>query len=156
MIARLFRTLPVMRLFNRVVATLLRRGTDLSADFGGMQLLTVPGRKSGKPRTIPLMVFNWDNERWLLSTLGEVNWVRNLREAGHATLSASRGEEPERISVVEVPSSEAARLIRDTIAKFPAVVQSNFDVKPGEPMEAFEREATRHPTFRIVPMQSTP
>src|SRR5690606_2194052 len=125
MIVRLFRTLPVMRLFNRVVAALLRRGTDLSADFGGMQLLTVPGRKSGKPRTIPLMVINWNDERWLLSTLGEAHWVRNVRAAAPATLSASRDEEPERIAGVEVPSTGAARLTRYTIAKLPAVVQSN-------------------------------
>lgn len=149
-VTRLFRTLPMMRLFNRVVALLLRRGVDISADFGGMKLLTVSGRKTGKLRTIPLMVFNWNDERWLLSTLGEVDWVRNLRAADRITLSAGRGEAPERIRVVEVPPAESARLLKDNLAAFPAVVRNNFDVAPDAPLAAFEREAVRHPTFRII------
>ena len=139
-------------LFSPLLQALLRAGLPV----GPNALITIRGRKSGEPRTAGVAIIEVNGRRWIWAPWGEVNWVRNLRAAGHATLSASRNEEPERIAVVEVPSTEAARLIRDTIAKFPAVVQSNFDVTPGEPMEAFEREAIRHPTFRIVPMQSTP
>ncbi len=44
-------------------------------------LPTVPGRKSGVPRTTPVALGERDGRRWLVSPYGEVDWVRNLRAA---------------------------------------------------------------------------
>src|SRR5919201_1013491 len=60
----------------------------------GTTLLTVAGRKSGRPRTTPVTVItDPDGHRWLIAPFGEVNWVRNLRAAGTATLRSGRRSE---------------------------------------------------------------
>src|SRR5215467_12940236 len=55
-----------------------------------MSLLTVRGRKSGQPRTTPVLIAEYDRHRYLVSTYGETNWVRNLRAAGEAILTRGR------------------------------------------------------------------
>jgi len=141
---RTYRITPFVRISNAIVAALLRRGVKL----GGMALLTVPGRKTGQPRTTPVTLLELDGERWLQSPFGEVNWVRNLRAAGRATLMRGRHAEP--ISVIELSPAEAAPVLKGALASFPSLVKSYFDVTPDSPLEAFEREAPRHPMFRVV------
>jgi deazaflavin-dependent oxidoreductase (nitroreductase family) len=134
-----------VRISNAVVAALLRRGVKI----GGNTLLTVPGRKSGQPRTTPVTILQWNGERWLQSPFGEVNWVRNLRAAGRATLTRGRRVEP--ISVVELSPAEAAQVLKGTLASYPSLIKGYFDVTPESPLEDFEREASRHPMFRVLP-----
>jgi deazaflavin-dependent oxidoreductase (nitroreductase family) len=136
---------PAVRISNAVVAALLRRGVKI----GGNTLLTVPGRKSGQPRTTPVTILEWNGERWLQSPFGEVNWVRNLRAAGRATLTRGRRVEP--ISVVELSPAEAAQVLKGTLASYPSLIKSYFDVTPESPLEDFEREAPLHPMFRLLP-----
>ncbi|HEX5497914.1 MAG TPA: nitroreductase family deazaflavin-dependent oxidoreductase [Thermomicrobiales bacterium] len=133
-----------MRLANAFMSALLRRGVQA----GGNVLLTVPGRKSGQPRTTPVTVLTWNGDRYLQSPFGEVDWVRNLRTAGGATLT--RGRWTEVILAVEVSSAEAAQVYKATIASYPAFIKNHFDVTPDAPIEAFEAEARRHPMFRIA------
>lgn len=142
--AKTYRVTPFVRISNAVVAALVRRGVPL----GGNVLLTIPGRTSGEPRTTPVTILDWDGERWLQSPFGEVNWVRNLRAAGQATLT--RGRRVETIAVVELSPSEAAPVFKGVLASFPSPVKRYFDVTPDSPLEAFEHEASRHPMFRVV------
>lgn len=135
---------PVVRISNAVMAALLRRGIKLGSNV----LLTVPGRTSGEPRTTPVTILEWNGERWLQSPFGDVNWVRNLRAAGHATLTSGRRSEP--ISVVELTPAEAAPVFKGTLAAYPAFVKDYFDVTAESPLEAFEAEAHRHPMFRVI------
>ncbi|HEU0115997.1 MAG TPA: nitroreductase/quinone reductase family protein, partial [Thermomicrobiales bacterium] len=72
--AKTYRVGPFVRIANAFMTTLLRRGVEA----GGNVLLTVPGRKSGEPRTTPVTILTWRGERYLQSPFGEVNWVRNL------------------------------------------------------------------------------
>lgn len=142
--SKTYRITPFVRISNAIVAALLRRGVKL----GSNALLTVPGRKSGEPRTTPVTLLEREGERYLQSPFGEVNWVRNLRTAGRATLTRGRHAEP--ISVVELSSTEAAPVFKAALASFPSMVKGYFDVTPDSPLEAFEREAPRHPMFRVV------
>jgi deazaflavin-dependent oxidoreductase (nitroreductase family) len=137
-----------VRISNALMSSLLRRGLKVGTNV----LLTVPGRKSGEPRTTPVTILEWNGERWLQSPFGEVNWVRNLRAAGHGTLSLGNRAEP--VSVVEVPPAEAAQVLKATLASYPPPVKGFFDVTPDSPLEAFEQEAPRHPMFRIVAARS--
>jgi deazaflavin-dependent oxidoreductase (nitroreductase family) len=86
-----------MRMGNIFATTLLHAGVRM----GNMALLTVRGRKSGLPRTTPVSLGEQDGRRWLIAAFGEVNWARNLRAAGEATLT--QGRHSEAISVVELP-----------------------------------------------------
>src|SRR6266545_4930836 len=107
--AKKYRVTFAVRLSNAIVTALLRSGVSL----GQMTLLTVPGRKSGLPRTTPVTIGERDGRRWLIAPFGEVNWVRNLRAAGKGTLT--RGRRSEAVSVVELPTEEAAAVLKDSL-----------------------------------------
>jgi deazaflavin-dependent oxidoreductase (nitroreductase family) len=147
--AKTYRVTPFVRVSNAIVSTLLRRGVKM----GGNVLLTVPGRTSGQPRTTPVTILEWGGERWLQPPFGEVNWVRNLRAAGRGTLTRGRRAEP--VTVVELSPAEAAPVFKGTLASFPSMARAHFDVTPDSSLEAFEREAPRHPMFRVVAATST-
>jgi deazaflavin-dependent oxidoreductase (nitroreductase family) len=97
-------------LFNRVARPLLAAGVPMGPDV----LLTVPGRKSGIPRTTPVTICEHLGRRGLISPFGEVNWVRNLRAAGRATIAT--GRRTEQVTAVELGPGEAAEFIRDVLA----------------------------------------
>src|SRR5438270_13139737 len=69
-------------LFNPVARRLAGAGL-----LGPNVLLTVAGRKSGLPRTTPVALINVGGRRWLLGVYGEVDWVKNSRAAGVATIT---------------------------------------------------------------------
>ena len=73
--------------------------------MGYVGLLTVKGRKTGKTRRNPVGLFQYNRKRYLFSTFGDVNWVRNLRSAREA--SVKRGFRSRR--VVPVDLSERVR-----------------------------------------------
>jgi deazaflavin-dependent oxidoreductase (nitroreductase family) len=148
--ARAFRATFVNRVGNAMVTTLLRSGVNL----GRMALLTVPGRKSGLARTTPVAVIEQAGRRYLASPYGEVDWVRNLRAAGKATLS--RGRHSETISTVELTAEEAAPVLKRALASAPSFIRAYFDVTPTSPLEEFVLEAPRHPVFQVEGCPAAP
>jgi len=126
--------------------TLLRAGVNM----GTTSLLTVRGRTSGQPHTVPVILIEQDGQSFLVAPYGVVQWVRNLRVAGTATIT--RGRHSEAISVTELPAQEAAPVLKQYLLKVPTV-RSYFDATPDSPLEAFEREAPRHPVFQITTME---
>ncbi|HAG99202.1 MAG TPA: nitroreductase family deazaflavin-dependent oxidoreductase [Ktedonobacter sp.] len=123
--------------------TLLRAGVNM----GTTSLLTVRGRKSGQPHTVPVIPVEQDGERFLVASYVVVQWVHNLRAAGAATVT--RGRHSETISVTELPAQQAAPILKQYLSQVPTV-RSYFDATPDSPLEAFEREAPRHPVFQIT------
>src|SRR6266536_3185013 len=136
------------RIGGALITTLLRARVKL----GTTSLLTVRGRKSGQPHTVPVTLVEQDAERWLVAPYGVVQWVRNIRAAGTATLN--RGRRSETISVTELPAQEAAPILKEYLLHVSGGVRSYFDAKRDSPLEAFERDAPRHPVFRITTMES--
>jgi deazaflavin-dependent oxidoreductase (nitroreductase family) len=88
----------VVSLFNPIARALLRAAPIL----GPNALITVRGRKSGVLHTTPVALVEIDGRRWVIGTFGEVNWVRNLRAAGEATLSVGRRREEVRATELDV------------------------------------------------------
>lgn len=134
------------RIGDALFMALLRAGVKI----GTMSLLTVRGRTSGQPHTVPVLLVEQDGERWLVAPYGVVQWVRNIRAAGTATLT--RGRRSEAISVTELPAQEAAPLLKQYLLKATAA-RPYFDVAKDAPLEAFEREAPRHPVFKITTVE---
>jgi len=135
----------VDRLNDAFIATLLRLGVKI----GAASLLTVRGRKSGQPHTVPVLVVEQDGQRWLVAPYGVVQWVRNIRVAGTATLT--HGRRSETIAVNELPAQEAAPVLKQYLAlQRAADIRKYFDATKDSPVEDFEREAARHPVFRIT------
>jgi deazaflavin-dependent oxidoreductase (nitroreductase family) len=99
-------------LFNPIA----RRVLKLGALMGPNALITVRGRKTGEPRTTPVALVEINGKRWVIGTFGEVNWVRNLRAAGAATLSV--GSRREEVRSVELTPEEGAVFFRDVIGPY--------------------------------------
>ena len=97
--------------FNPIARLLLAAGVPMGPDV----LITVRGRKSGLPRTTPVTICENSGRRGLISPFGEVNWVRNLRAAGRATITVGRRQEE--VTAVELGPTEAAEFIRDVLAQ---------------------------------------
>ena len=127
------------RAVNRLVRLLLRLGSGPKGTF----LLTVPGRRSGAPRSTPVTLVEEGGRRWLVAPYGEVAWVRNVRAAGKATLS--RGGHTDEIALREVGAGPVLKLY---VTRVP-ITRPYFDVRPGSDLDAFRAEAPRHPVFAI-------
>lgn len=135
------------RIENALLKALLRAGVTM----GTTSLLTVRGRKSGQPHTVPVVLVEQDGQRWLVAPYGVVQWVRNIRVARTATLT--RGRRSETISVTELPAQEAAPVLKQYLSHVSGGVRSYFDARKDSPVEAFEHEASRHPVFQIAAVE---
>jgi len=98
--------------FNPVARRVLRVGALL----GPNALITVRGRKSGEPRTTPVALVEIEGRRWVIGTFGDTNWVRNLRAAGHATLSV--GRRSQEVDARELTVEEGTRFFRDVLTPY--------------------------------------
>jgi deazaflavin-dependent oxidoreductase (nitroreductase family) len=138
-----------VRLGNALTTTLLRAGFKLVGPFmffGNypMYLFTVRGRKSGQPRTVALVILERNEQRYVASPYGIVDWVRNLRAAGAAILT--RGRRSETVNARELPPREAALVLREEI-KGGNPFARYFGVTADSSLEEFERAAVAHPVF---------
>jgi deazaflavin-dependent oxidoreductase (nitroreductase family) len=95
--------------FNPIARRLLRAGVPM----GPNGLLTIRGRKSGLPRATPVALIRSSDRRWVWAPWGEVHWVRNLRAAGHATLTV--GGRAEEVRATELDPAERADFFRDVL-----------------------------------------
>src|SRR2546423_4199642 len=98
--------------FNPVASRLLRLGRLM----GPNALLTVKGRKSGQPRTTPVALVELKGRRWVVGTFGDTNWVRNLRAAGDAVITAGRRDL--RVNAVELSPGDAERFFTDVLGPY--------------------------------------
>jgi deazaflavin-dependent oxidoreductase (nitroreductase family) len=140
--AATYRLGAARRLANALIRGLLRLGLGPPRTY----LLTVPGRKTGRPLTTPVTLVESEGRRWLVAPYGEVSWVRNVRAAGRATLA--RGRRSESVTVTPLGPADSAPVLRRYITEIP-ITRPYFDVRPDSPIEAFVAEAPRHPVFLI-------
>jgi deazaflavin-dependent oxidoreductase (nitroreductase family) len=138
-----------VRVGNVLTLTLARAGVKLKGPFvffGNypMYLLTVRGRTSGQPRTVPIVIMQRNGNRYMGSPYGIVDWVRNLRAVGEAILT--RGRRSETVNARELPPSEAALVLREEITGGNPFGRY-FGVTADSPLEEFERAALTHPLF---------
>ena len=99
----------VVPLFNPIAKRLLAAGVPLG--FNG--LITIRGRKSGLPRTTAVAIIAVGGRRWVWCPWGDVHWVRNLRAAGHATITL-RGRKEE-VQATELDPAQRVAFFRDTL-----------------------------------------
>lgn len=111
--------------------------------LSGSATLVVPARRSGAPQRVPVIPVDHDGSRYLVSTRGESQWVRNLRASGTAT-RRRRGTE-QTVRVTEIP-----------VAERPAVLAA-YRAKAGKMVEGYFRslpDPADHPVFRVGPADS--
>lgn len=155
--ARPYRVTASVRINNALISSLLRLGIKMWS----FSLLTVRGRKSGKPIVTPIAIFVQDQKRYLIASYGVVNWVRNLRAAGgEATLTQRRHSE--KIRAIELSKDTAALVFREALRSgppgIPAAIFREYrarqvlpylDVTENSSLEEFEREVLTHPVFLV-------
>jgi deazaflavin-dependent oxidoreductase (nitroreductase family) len=103
---------------NKVFVTLQRGGLKL----GGMHVLTVVGRRSGKPRTTPISVMDFEGGRYVVGGFPGADWVKNARAAGEGTLACGRRRE--QVKLVELSVEEARPVLR----AFPVITPSGVSI----------------------------
>src|SRR5690348_6097293 len=99
-----------MTMFNAIAKPLLRAGMPMG--YNG--LLTTTGRRSGEPRTAALAIIERDGRRWVWSPWGEVNWVRNLRASGRATVTVRKQRKD--VRAVELDDAQRVQFMHETLA----------------------------------------
>lgn len=143
--AKTYRPTLMWRLSNLLVRVLLGLGVFPK----GTYVLTVRGRRTGRPHSTPVTLVEDDRERWLVAPYGAVDWVRNARAARHVNLS--RGRHAETVGIAELGANESAPILKLYVTRVPHT-RAYFDAVPTSSLAAFVAEAPRHPVFQIVGM----
>jgi deazaflavin-dependent oxidoreductase (nitroreductase family) len=153
-------SLAFFRAFGPLIRRAIRRGIA-----GPNVLLTVRGRRSGRPRTTPVAMLELGDAQYLQASFGEVNWVRNLRASGEARVA--RGHWSETCRATELPPETAGRLMRTALASFhrsrlvgailgptirpPVAVLYRYRLRIDDTPEEYVAEARCHPLFELHP-----
>lgn len=112
-----------------------------------MVTLQVRGRRSGRMISFPLAMAVLDDQRYLVSMLGEKSaWVGNLRAAhGDAVLRHGRTEA---VHLELVPVEQRARIIKAYLQRAPGA-RPHIPVDPQAPLQDFEAVAAQTPVFHV-------
>jgi deazaflavin-dependent oxidoreductase (nitroreductase family) len=135
---------------NRVAA-LLNRVAAILASSGlwpkRLVTLEVRGRRTGRLLSFPVVVADYQGERYLVTMLGQnANWVRNVRAAGGRVVL--RHGRREAVHLEEVDLSARAPILRRYLQVAPGA-RPHIQVDPRAPLVEFERIAPQYTVFRI-------
>ena len=132
---------------------LMKSFLHLGVPAGPMTLLTVRGRKTGKPHTTPVGMFKRGDRRFIFDTFGNADWVRNLKAAKEAMVG--RGFHRRQVTATPLGREEASAALREIFAPYLASrVKSSF-LKMGYSLTRdsttadYDREAKKHAGFEI-------
>lgn len=112
-------------------------------EIGGANELLVRRRRTGEQQSIPVIPVEHEGSRYVVSTRGESEWVRNMRAAGACELRGKSGSE--RFSASEVPVAERG-----------PIIAAYRDVA-GNTAKAYWKKLpddADHPVFRLEPSAS--
>jgi deazaflavin-dependent oxidoreductase (nitroreductase family) len=133
------------------LARLLNRGQAALHAAGiwpkRLATLEVRGRRSGRLRSVPVVIAEVEGERYLVAMLGEgAGWVANVRAAGGDAALRHGRREPVRLE--EVEPGERAPILRRYL-EVAAGARAHFPVDRRAPLSEFEAIAPRYPVFRV-------
>lgn len=123
--------------FTRNVFNRLAMATGVS----GSCTLVTPGRRTGEARRVPVIPVEHEGARYVVSTRGDSDWVRNARASGTIELEC-RGGPSGRFRAVEVPVEQREPII------------AAYRARAGRTADVYWRrrpDAVDHPTFRLEP-----
>ena len=120
------------RVFNKIA---------MATGISGSERLTLTARSSGRPQEIPVITVDVDGIRYLVSTRGESQWVRNVRANPTVTLATKMGTA--RFTATEVPVPQRDPVLTAYRAKAGKTVDGYFAKLP---------DPADHPVFRLAPV----
>jgi deazaflavin-dependent oxidoreductase (nitroreductase family) len=92
----------------------------LGIPTGPAMVLTVPGRKTDKPRSTPMTPFEHDGRLYVVAGYPGADWASNARAAGAGMLS--RGRKSRRVKIVELDTAQSRPVLRAFAVKVPVGV----------------------------------
>jgi hypothetical protein len=109
--------------------------------------LQVRDRRNGRLRTTVLVVVSHQDQRYLVSMLGDGSeWVRNVRAAGgEAFIKRGRSSQ---VELTEIPPGERAPILK-AWCQVATSGRQHLPVLHDAPVSAFEAIARDYPVFRI-------
>lgn len=133
------------------LAALTNHWTAIAASAGlppkRQVTLEVRGRRTGRRLSFPVVVADYEGERYLVSMLGEeANWVRNVRAAGGRVVL--RHGHRQAVLLEEVDPHERAPILRRYLQLAPGA-RPHIPVDRRAPLAEFERIAAQYPAFRV-------
>ncbi len=109
--------------------------------------LEIPGRRSGRVISFPVVIADFEGERYLVSMLGKnTNWVRNLKATGGRAVLRHGRREPVHLEGVE-PGGRAP-ILRRYLQVAPGA-RPHIPVDRAASLAEFERIAPDYPVFRV-------
>ena len=126
----------------------------LGIPTGPAMVLTVPGRKSGQPRSTPMTPFEFEGGLYVVAGYPSADWAANARAAGSGTLA--RGRRSRRVRIVELTAEQARPLLLAFSTEVPvgvAFAKRSGMVRDGT-AEEFEALAGRLAVFRFEPARA--
>ncbi len=116
---------------------------------GPPHVLTLRGRRSGRPRTTPVTPFVVEGQRDVIGGFAHGDWVSNARANPEGVLR--HGRRTEQVRLVELPESERGAIMREFPVQVPAGVFffRKVGVVDDATPEAFEQGASKAAVFRI-------
>lgn len=123
----------------------------LGITAGPVTVLTVPGRKSGQPRSTPMTPFTVNGRVHGVAFPG-ADWASNARAARVGTLT--RGRRSRTVQIVELPADEARPVLRAFHSEVPVGVgfMKRSGLAPNGTPEEIEALAGRCAVFRFDPV----
>lgn len=95
-----------LKAMNKVMMTVQKLGIPT----GPAMVLTVPGRKSGQPRSTPMTPFRLGGGLYVVAGYPGADWAANARAAGAGTLR--RGRKAREVRIVELTAEQARPVLR--------------------------------------------
>ncbi len=117
----------VAKVFNRFA---------MATGVGNSETLTVTKRGSRQPQRIPVVVPEVDGVKYLVSTRGESQWVKNVRADPHVTVGSAN------YLAREVPVDQRAPILAAYKPKAGRVVEGTGGTSPDD---------GDHPVFALTP-----
>lgn len=152
-----------LRLFNPLARGMISAGIPTGAPN---VLLTVRGRRTGKPRTVPLGMLEFDGAWYVQACYGETGWVANLRASGEATVTHPGGRRVP-VRAIELSPEEAGAVLQRALEPFgrsrvfrallgrqargPAAILWAFRMRIDDTIEEYIATARRFPLFELKP-----
>ncbi len=127
----------------------------LGIPTGPAMVLTVPGRKSGQPRSTPMTPFEFQGDLYVVAGYPGADWAANAKAAGTGILT--RGRRARRVRIVELSAAQARPVLRVFAVKVPvgvAFAKRSGMVRDGTADE-FEALAGRVAVFRFERMPAS-
>jgi deazaflavin-dependent oxidoreductase (nitroreductase family) len=145
----------LVRRLDPLVQHLLRLGVPMGPNV----LMTVRGRKSGEPRTAPVALLRTGGRMYVFSPFGEVNWVRNLRASGTASLR--RGRWRQDVAAAELQPERAALILEQglrPLLRVPGLgtrIAGWYGIDRRSTSDDYLEAARRHPAFELRATSAT-